>query len=77
VKRCREFFEKFLENFFGFFAGPCVKKLKVPCAFSCRSGAAFFNAIVIVIEMLIRINQTLLKIFQADFDEKFLSRPCS
>jgi len=30
---------------------------------------------VIVIEMVIRINQTLMKIFQTDFDEKKFSRP--
>jgi hypothetical protein len=35
----------------------------------------FFNAIVIVIEIIFRIDQTLLKIFQADFDKKILSRP--
>jgi len=37
----------------------------------------FFNAITIAIEMLIRINQTLTKIFRADFDWKIFSRPYS
>jgi hypothetical protein len=37
----------------------------------------FSNAIPIAIEMMIQINQTLLKFFQADFDKKNFSRPWS
>jgi len=35
----------------------------------------FFIATVIVIEMVIRINQTLVKKFQTDFDEKISTTP--
>jgi len=37
----------------------------------------FFNAITIAIEIIFRINRTLVKIFQADPAEKNLSRSCS
>ena len=37
----------------------------------------FSNPIMIATENIFRTNQTLLKIFQADFDEKIFSRPCS
>jgi len=37
----------------------------------------FSNTIVIVIEMVIRINQTLHENFRADFDGKIFTRPCS
>jgi hypothetical protein len=51
-----------------------LKKAETAYSFSCRLGAAFSNAILIAIEILIRINRTLIEIFLPDFGCEMLKQ---